>query len=74
MKTIRKVYAFFSYMFFFLLTYSVLLNVISLAITFFSGNVFTVAYWELLFVPVLIVLEIIFYQPVYPKFLKPDQS
>lgn len=74
MKIIRVVYAAVSYIMFFLLIYSILLNTLSLVIPFFTGRPFTVDYWELAFIPIIIVFEFIYFRPVYPRCLRPDKN
>ena len=74
MKIIRGIYATISYIMFFLLIYSILLNALSLVILVFTGRPFTVDYWELAFIPVIIVFEAIYFRPVYPRFLRKDEN
>lgn len=74
MRIIRVVYAAVSYTMFFLLIYSILLNALSLVIPVFTGRPFTVDYWELVFIPVIIVFEVIYFRPVYPRCLRTDKN
>lgn len=74
MRIIRVVYAAVSYTMFFLLIYSILLNALSLIIPVFTGRPFTVDYWELAFIPVIIVFEVIYFRPVYPRCLGKDEN
>ena len=70
MKNLRKIYAIISYIMFFLLLYSLILNAVSLIAPAFTGKPFTVDYWELAFIPLIIGIEARYFRPVYPRALK----
>ena len=70
LRIIRTLYAIVSYIMFFFLMYSLLLNAVSLIIPVFTGKPFTVDYWELAFIPLIIGIEARYFRPVYPRALK----
>ena len=70
MKAVRAIYTAISYIMFFLLVYSLVLNAVALIVPVFTGESFTVDYWELIFIPFIIVIEAVYFRPVYPKFLE----
>lgn len=70
MKIIRTIYAVISYIMFFFLVFSLLLNAVSLIAPLFTGKLFTVDYWELVFIPFIIGIEARYFRSVYPRVLK----
>lgn len=67
MKMIKKLYAIFSYVVVFLVVFSFLLNVISFIVNYIFHNNFTVDYWEILLIPLVILISIKYYHPFCPK-------
>lgn len=67
-KILRMIFAVSSYLAFFLLIYSILLNIIfwSTKLLFDNG---IIDLWELVFIPIIILFEIKFYRPNYPHSL-----
>ena len=67
-KIIKVLYSIFSYIFFFLVVYSLLLNT-----TFYITKIIyghrIIDWWELLYIPLIICFEIKYYRPFYPHFL-----
>lgn len=67
-KLTRKIYGMLSYVFFVLVVFSLFLNAVSLVTNFFIKD-FTVALWEVAFLPVIIIFAIRHYRPIYPDCL-----
>lgn len=67
-KLTRKIYGMLSYVFFVLAVFSLFLNAVSLMTNFFIKD-FTVALWEVAFLPVIIIFAIRHYRPIYPDCL-----
>ena len=67
-KLTRKIYGMLSYVFFVLAVFSLFLNAVSLVTNFFIKD-FTVALWEVAFLPVIIIFAIRHYRPIYPDCL-----
>lgn len=67
-KLTRKIYGMLSYVFFVLAVFSLFLNAVSLMTNFFIKD-FTVALWEVVFLPVIIIFAIRHYHPIYPDCL-----
>ena len=67
-KLTRKIYGMLSDVFFVLAVFSLFLNAVSLVANFFIKD-FTVALWEVAFLPVIIIFAIRHYRPIYPDCL-----
>lgn len=67
-KLTRKIYGMLSYVFFVLAVFSLFFNAVSLVANFFIKD-FTVALWEVAFLPVIIIFAIRHYRPIYPDCL-----
>lgn len=67
-KILHMIFAVSSYLAFFLLIYSILLNIIfCLTKLLFDNGIIDL--WELVFIPIIILFEIKFYRPNYPHLL-----
>ena len=69
MKILRIVYVAISYIMFFLLAFSLLLNATSVIAPAFTGESFNVDYWELMYIPFIIHFEVLNFRPRFPRFL-----
>ena len=67
-KLTRKIYGMLSYVFFVLAIFSLFLNAVSLVANFFIKD-FTVALWEVAFLPMIVIFAIRHYHPRYPDSL-----
>lgn len=71
-KLLRFVFALLAYVVTFLVLFSIMLCVTKFIMNISGDTDFTVALWELFYIPFVLGVEIIFYRPIFPRCLEND--